>query len=54
VLHATGLTHYQGHSVDLLLSYGLNIDHLETIDVFVSDHLIIVFKMLSPKNVCHP
>jgi hypothetical protein len=48
VLHATGPTHNKDHSLNLMLSYGMNIDNLESIDVRVSDHLTIVFKMLSP------
>ena len=33
VLHATGPTHNKGHTLDLLLFYGLNSNNLETIDV---------------------
>ena len=43
--HVTGPTHKLGHTLDLVITKGLNISNLMVTDVGLSDHSCIFFKM---------
>lgn len=44
----TGPTHEKGHTLDLILSYGLDVAVSEICDTGMSDHLPIVFTIVVP------
>lgn len=44
VQSVTGPTHERGHTLDLVLSYGLPVFNLEICDAFFSDHMPVLFE----------
>ena len=59
VLHPSGPTHNKGHTLDLVLTTGLKISQLETIDFYLSDHKSLVFSIITappprktPTSIC--
>ncbi|XP_026055013.1 uncharacterized protein LOC113108674 [Carassius auratus] len=41
--HVFGSTHMKGHTLDLVLSFGISVSNLEVSDVGISDHYSVVF-----------
>lgn len=39
-------THNKGHTLDLVLSYGVSLNNIESLDFNVSDHKAVVFHTL--------
>jgi len=48
--HVSGPTHSKGHTLDLVLSYGVNINNVCIEDVFVSDHNCILFDLICDED----
>ncbi len=48
-----GPTHNQGHTLDLILSYGLLVSDVGIKDFFLSDHKSIIFNIAIPSPVLH-
>lgn len=44
----TGSTHEHGHTLDLVLSCGLQVVNLEVCEVFFSDHIPVLFEISLP------
>lgn len=49
--HVTGPTHNHGHTLDLVLSYGLSVCDIEIVDTVFSDHKSIVFDISLPSII---
>lgn len=55
VQSVTGPTHRLGHTLDLVLSYGLLLSNMEICDSGLSDHMSVLFDVLfKPINHCPP
>lgn len=39
-------THAKGHTLDLVLHHGLNLDNLTTVDICVLDHKAVLFSIV--------
>uniref|UniRef100_A0AAY4DRN7 Reverse transcriptase domain-containing protein n=1 Tax=Denticeps clupeoides TaxID=299321 RepID=A0AAY4DRN7_9TELE len=54
--HVTGPTHEGGHTLDLVLTFGLNIEDIVTLpqSEMVSDHFLIAFKICIKHNKLNP
>ena len=50
----TGPTHRLGHTLDLVLSYGLNTNNMKTIAPCLSDHCTILFDAVMPLPLAKP
>lgn len=46
----SGPTHEQGHTLDLVLSYGLPVSNLEICDAVFSDHMPVLFEAVLACN----
>lgn len=49
--HVTDPTHNKGHTLDLIISKGLNISDAVVTDVALSDHYCVPFKMTIPASI---
>lgn len=54
VQHVKGPTHNKGHTVDLVLSYGVSLNNFELLDIDISDHKAVIFQTLLPLPVRRP
>lgn len=50
--HVSGATHTGGHTLDLVFSLGLNIDHIHCEDLLISDHKCIFFDLSGNADPC--
>ncbi|RXM96109.1 hypothetical protein EOD39_16101, partial [Acipenser ruthenus] len=50
ILHVKGATHNHGHTLDLVISCGLAVKNIITLDLTISDHLAILFEVNLPAS----
>lgn len=50
--HVTESTHNEGHTLELIISKGLQISVVRVSDVALSDHYSVLFKMRLPVETC--
>lgn len=54
VQSVSGATHERGHTLDIVLSYGLPIHNLEICDAVFSDHMPVLFEIMLAGNTAKP
>lgn len=50
IQHIRGPVHEQGHTLDLVMSHGFNVEHVDIIEILISDHKSIMFGGLFPSQ----
>lgn len=50
----TGPTPTKGHSLDLVLSHGIENPDIKCVDPFFSDHQCLMFNIVLPNVTCRP